>query len=128
MSTLNTSQEGGAIQRSYKAIIDAPAPSGAAANSDTYGQWALFSVSAPLASAFQQSNKDSVLKVQGSGGMLLSRGFHSGSSTWLTHVLPEGELIDLIEDFNDGRIQFAFLRVKDTNSKLPKNVLIGWVR
>jgi len=40
----------------------------------------------------------------------------------------EGELIDLIEDFNDGRIQFAFLRVKDTNSKLPKNVLIGWVR
>jgi len=128
MSTLNTSQEGGAIQRSYKAIIDAPAPSGAAVNSDTYGQWALFSVSAPLASAFQQSNKDSVLKVQGSGGMLLFEGFHSGSSTWLTRILLEGELIDLIEDFNDGRIQFAFLRVKDTNSKLPKNVLIGWVR
>jgi len=55
-------------------------------------------------------------------------GSHSESSTWLTRILLEGELIDLIEDFNDGRIQFAFLRVKDTNSKLPKNVLIGWVR
>jgi len=33
----------------------------------------------------------------------------------------------MIEDFNDGRIQFAYVKVKDPNSKLPKNVLIGWV-
>jgi hypothetical protein len=38
----------------------------------------------------------------------------------------EGELSELIEDFNDGRIQFAFLKVKDPNSGLPKNVLISW--
>lgn len=62
---LNTSQEGGAIQRYYQAIVDSQAPS---SSSETYAKWALFSVTAPLASAFQQSNKDSVLKVQDSGG------------------------------------------------------------
>jgi hypothetical protein len=36
-------------------------------------------------------------------------------------------LIDLIDDFSDGKIQFAFVKVKDPNTSLPKNVLIGWV-
>jgi hypothetical protein len=39
----------------------------------------------------------------------------------------EGELVDLVDEFSDGRIQFAFLKVKDSNSGLPKSVLIGWV-
>lgn len=38
----------------------------------------------------------------------------------------EGELADLIEDFNEGRIQYAFVKVKDPNTALPKNVLIAW--
>lgn len=38
----------------------------------------------------------------------------------------EGELIDLIEDFSDGRVQFAFVKVKDANTGLPKNALIAW--
>lgn len=38
----------------------------------------------------------------------------------------EGELADLVEDFNEGRIQFAFVKVKDPNTALPKNVLIAW--
>ena len=38
----------------------------------------------------------------------------------------EGELDELIEDFNEGRIQFAFVKVKDPNTGLPKNVLIAW--
>jgi hypothetical protein len=38
----------------------------------------------------------------------------------------EGELSELIEDFNEGRIQFAYVKVKDPNSGLPKNVLIAW--
>jgi hypothetical protein len=38
----------------------------------------------------------------------------------------EGELAELIEEFNEGRIQFAFVRVKDPNTGLPKNVLIAW--
>jgi hypothetical protein len=39
----------------------------------------------------------------------------------------EGELLDLIEEFSDGRIQFAFLKIKDPNTTLPKNILISWV-
>lgn len=52
------------------------------------------------------------------------------------HTLPgthadtysEGELVDLIDEFSDGRIQFAFLKIKDQNTTLPKTVLIAWVR
>ena len=39
----------------------------------------------------------------------------------------EGELSDLVDEFSDGRIQFAFVKVKDPNSGLPKCVLIAWV-
>lgn len=39
----------------------------------------------------------------------------------------EGELTDLVDEFSEGRIQFAFVKVKDPNSSLPKNVLIAWV-
>ena len=38
----------------------------------------------------------------------------------------EGELTDLIDEFSDGKIQFAFAKVKDPNTTLPKSVLIGW--
>lgn len=106
MAALNTSANGPSISASYQKIVNAPAPSGPAASSPTYGQWALFSVQAPLVNAFQQdSTKESVLKVQTTG---------------------EGELQDLIEDFSDGRIQFAFVKVKDPNTTLPKSVLIAW--
>lgn len=40
--------------------------------------------------------------------------------------LIEGELADLIEDFSEGKVQFAFVKVKDPNTGLPKNVLIAW--
>lgn len=107
MASLNTSTNGPSISKSYQTIVDAPPPSGPAAASPTYGQWAVFSVSAPLASAFQQDsgNKESVLKVQSTG---------------------EGELIDLVDEFSDGRIQFAFVKVKDSNTGLPKSALVAW--
>ncbi|QSZ32754.1 hypothetical protein DSL72_002333 [Monilinia vaccinii-corymbosi] len=107
MASLNTSTHGPSIKSSYSGVVNSSAPSGAAASSPTYGQWALFSVSAPLINAFQQDSggKESVLKVQSTG---------------------EGELVDLIEDFSEGRIQFAFVKVKDPNTTLPKYVLIGW--
>lgn len=38
----------------------------------------------------------------------------------------EGELMDLVEEFSEGRIQFAFVKVKDPNTALPKNALISW--
>lgn len=38
----------------------------------------------------------------------------------------DGDLTNLIDDFSDGRIQFAFVRVNDPNTSLPKFVLIAW--
>lgn len=106
MASLNLSTNGPSITNSYQKVVNSPTPSGAAASSSTYGQWAIFTVQAPLVSAFQaESGKESVLKVQTTG---------------------EGELVDMIEDFSDGRIQFAFVKVKDPNTTLPKNVLIAW--
>lgn len=103
MASLNLSQNGPSITNSYQKIVNAAPPG---SNSPTYGIWALYSVKAPLANAFQaDSSKESVLSVQTTG---------------------EGELVDLIEDFSDGRIQFAFVKVKDPNTTLPKNVLIAW--
>ncbi|KAJ4296205.1 actin binding protein [Kalmusia sp. IMI 367209] len=106
MATLNTSSNGPNITRSYQNVVNSPPPSGPQANSPTFGQWAVFTVAAPLVSAFQQDGgKESVLKVQTTG---------------------EGELVDLIDEFSDGRIQFAFVKVKDPNTSLPKCVLIAW--
>ncbi|CAI6332197.1 unnamed protein product [Periconia digitata] len=106
MASLNTSSNGPSITRSYQNVINSPPPSAAQANSPTYGQWAVFTVAAPLVSAFQQDGgKESVLKVQSTG---------------------EGELVDLLDEFSDGRIQFGFVKVKDPNTSLPKCVLIAW--
>ncbi|KAF6837585.1 Drebrin-like protein [Colletotrichum plurivorum] len=103
MASLNLSINGPSIKSSYQGVINGPPPS---SSSPTYAQWALFSVQAPLANAFQDTGaKESVLKVQSTG---------------------DGELTDLIEDFNEGRIQFAFVKVKDPNSGLPKHALIAW--
>jgi drebrin-like protein len=38
----------------------------------------------------------------------------------------EGELVDLIDEFSDGRVQFAFVKVSDPNTTLPKYVLVAW--
>jgi len=38
----------------------------------------------------------------------------------------ESDLAELVEEFSEGRIQFAFVRVKDPNTGLPKNVLVAW--
>ncbi|KAH8732918.1 hypothetical protein GQ44DRAFT_765994 [Phaeosphaeriaceae sp. PMI808] len=106
MASLNTSSNGPSITRSYQNIVNAPSPSGPQASSPTYAQWVVLTVAAPLVSAFQgDGGKESVLKVQSTG---------------------EGELNDLIDEFSDGRIQFAFVKVKDPNTSLPKNVLIAW--
>ena len=39
-----------------------------------------------------------------------------------------GGLAELQDSWNDGRIQFAFVRVKEAGSGLTKFVLIAWVR
>ena len=107
MASLNTSTEGSAINKAYKSILESPGPanSGAAA-SPTYGQWAIFAVQAPLVSAFQHAgNQESVLRV-----------FRTG----------EGELADMADEFSEGKIQYGFVKLKDPNTTLQKNVLIAW--
>ena len=42
------------------------------------------------------------------------------------NAAAEGELVDLIDEFSDGRVQFAYAKVKDPNTTLPKSVLIAW--
>jgi len=127
MASLNTSTNGPSIKSSYQGVVNSAAPSGPQASSPSYGQWAVFSVSAPLVNAFQQDSggKESILKVQSTGGrhIVLS---NPRLPCLLTPEI-EGELIDLIEDFSEGRVQFAFVKVKDPNTTLPKYVLIGWV-
>lgn len=70
MATLNLSTNGPLISKSYQSVINSSPSSGLASKSLTYGQWAVFSVSAPLANAFQQDTggKESLLKVQSTGG------------------------------------------------------------
>ena len=38
----------------------------------------------------------------------------------------DGGLDELIEDFNPSKIQYAFLKVEDPKTSLPKFVLINW--
>lgn len=40
----------------------------------------------------------------------------------------EGGLEELVEELSSGKVMYAFCRVKDPNSGLPKFVLINWVR
>ncbi|KAK4143294.1 uncharacterized protein C8A04DRAFT_12581 [Dichotomopilus funicola] len=103
MASLNLSTNGPSIKSSYQGVINGPALS---STSSTASRWALFTVQAPLQNAFQNTGaKESVLKVESTG---------------------EGELAELIDEFSEGRVQFAFARVKDPNSGLPKNILIAW--
>jgi len=71
MASLNLSTNGPSITKSYQAVVNSTPASGAAAASATYGQWALFTVAAPLVTAFQHDSggKESVLKVQSTGGL-----------------------------------------------------------
>ncbi|KAL4788816.1 hypothetical protein BDV19DRAFT_383601 [Aspergillus venezuelensis] len=106
MASINLSANGPSISKSYQSVVDSSI-SEPAKDSSTFAKWALFSVSTPLMSAFQQDagNKESVLKVQDTG---------------------EGDLANLIDEFSEGKVQFAFVKVLDANTGLPKNVLIAW--
>lgn len=69
MASLNLSTNGPSIKSSYQGVVNATLSS----SSPTYGHWALFSVQAPLVSAFQNTgSKESVLKVETTGGTVSS--------------------------------------------------------
>lgn len=48
---------------------------------------------------------------------------------WLFHNIyaSDGGLEELVEELNSGKVMYAFCRVQDPNSGLPKYVLINWV-
>ena len=48
---------------------------------------------------------------------------------WLFHNVyaSDGGLEELVEELNSGKVMYAFCRVEDPNSGLPKYVLINWV-
>jgi hypothetical protein len=52
--------------------------------------------------------------------------YEKNSNDLRVQVAEKGDLDYLSEEFSDGRIQYAFARVIDPNSKLPKFVLINW--
>ncbi|KAL7276374.1 actin binding protein [Rhizina undulata] len=99
MSSLDIAPQ---IGHSYQKLVSSPPVN---KPSSTYAQWAVFSISTPLQNTFIRSSKASTLNVHSTG---------------------EGELENLLEEFNDGKVQFAFVKVKDTNTGLAKFVLIAW--
>lgn len=42
--------------------------------------------------------------------------------------LIDGGLEELNDEFSDGKVQFAYAKVIDPNTELPKFVFVGWVR
>ncbi|KIY51882.1 actin depolymerizing protein, partial [Fistulina hepatica ATCC 64428] len=52
--------------------------------------------------------------------------YEKGSNDLKVQSTGNGGLEELEEEFSDGRIQYAFARVIDPNSKLPKFVQINW--
>ncbi|KAI0940986.1 hypothetical protein AcV7_003214 [Taiwanofungus camphoratus] len=52
--------------------------------------------------------------------------YDKGSNDLKVQATGDGGLEELQEEFSDGRMQYAFARVKDPNSELPKFVQINW--
>lgn len=40
----------------------------------------------------------------------------------------DGGLEEMVEELSSGKVMYAFCRVQDPNSGLPKYVLVNWVR
>lgn len=43
------------------------------------------------------------------------------------HVL-DGDIEEMVDDLNSGKVMYAYLRVMDPNTGLAKYVLVNWVR
>ena len=40
----------------------------------------------------------------------------------------DGGIEEMVDELSGGKVMYAYLRVIDPNTQLPKNVLINWVR
>ncbi|KAJ2891345.1 actin binding protein, partial [Coemansia aciculifera] len=53
-------------------------------------------------------------------------GFDRGGNALNVQAQGSGGLEELADEFDDGKVQFGFARVKDPNTNLPKFVFISW--
>ncbi|KAJ2757894.1 actin binding protein, partial [Coemansia sp. BCRC 34490] len=53
-------------------------------------------------------------------------GFERGGNVLAVDSQGSGGLEELADEFDDGKVQFAFARVEDPNTRLPKFVFISW--
>ncbi|KAJ2110348.1 actin binding protein [Coemansia sp. RSA 922] len=53
-------------------------------------------------------------------------GFDRGGNALNVQAQGGGGLEDLADEFDDGKVQFGFVRVEDPNTRLPKFVFISW--
>ncbi|KAJ2056945.1 actin binding protein [Coemansia sp. S146] len=53
-------------------------------------------------------------------------GFDRGGNALNVQAQGSGSLEDLADEFDDGKVQFGFVRVEDPNTRLPKFVFISW--
>ncbi|KAJ2685370.1 actin binding protein [Coemansia spiralis] len=53
-------------------------------------------------------------------------GFDRGGNALNVQAQGSGGLEDLADEFDDGKVQFGFVRVEDPNTHLPKFVFISW--
>ncbi|KIP01223.1 hypothetical protein PHLGIDRAFT_97125, partial [Phlebiopsis gigantea 11061_1 CR5-6] len=65
-----------------------------------------------------------VLNSRGIDWVMLA--YERGSNDLKVQATGSGGLEELEEEFSDGRMQYAFARVKDRNSELDKFVQINW--
>ena len=42
--------------------------------------------------------------------------------------VTDGGLEEMVDELSGGKVMYAYLRVTDPNTQLPKNVLVNWVR
>jgi len=42
-------------------------------------------------------------------------------------VLVDGDIEEMVDELSGGKMMYAFIRVKDPNTQLFKNVLVNWV-
>ena len=106
MSKINFSTHGKDIQAAYDAVINE--------KDDT--NWLIY--------AFDKGTYD--LRVQATGGKYKLFLITCFSFFW--HVRIDDGLEGLNDEFSDGKIQFAYAKVRDPNTELPKFVFIAWVR
>lgn len=52
--------------------------------------------------------------------------YEKASNNLRLQVAGSGGLDDVADELSDGKVQYAFVRVKDPNTQLPKFVIINW--